>query len=246
MKRTLVLAFDIERAGGRFEHDIVGLGASVVSNERDHEGRFIELDSLYVKAYLPEHTHFEERCKQEFWDLHPEKLAELKVDKPISRKKCDQELVDQFIAFRRKWEERAHATGDKLELVSDNNVYDGGFMNQLICEYTSLLPLPYTTSGKYRPFWETHSEQRGLLMAVDPDFKKDHGYTERIYDLFDVPRPKVAHDHNPAHDAYTIACEHQVLLGIRDGRIRKRKRPAAVVEKSAPAVPGVVPAASQP
>ena len=82
-------------------------------------------------------------------------------------------------------------------------------------------PIPYSASEKqeYCPFWETFSQQKGLLLSVDPTFKSDWGLTNRIFELYDIGKPNVAHDHNPANDAYTIAYDQQVLFGIRDGRI---------------------------
>ena len=60
-------------------------------------------------------------------------------------------------------------------------------------------------------------------MAVDPSYKNNWGYTKRISELYDVPEQRVNHDHNPANDAYTIAFEQQVLFGIREGRISRKK-----------------------
>lgn len=60
-------------------------------------------------------------------------------------------------------------------------------------------------------------------MAVDPYFKSDWGLTNRIFELYDVERPSINHDHNPANDACTIAYDQQVLFGIRDGRIKRHK-----------------------
>ena len=87
------------------------------------------------------------------------------------------------------------------------------------------LPIPFNAiDKKYDSFYETYSEQRGLLMAIDPQFVQEnsYGYTRRIEELFDIPKyTKKSHDHNPANDAYTIACEQQVLLGIMNGTIKR-------------------------
>lgn len=243
-QKTLVLAFDIERSGGAMQHQTIGIGASVV----DHNLQ--EVDNLFLPAYVPGETIFESRCYQEFWSKHLDKLELLKYTGKLDPAQREEEMITAFQEFRHKWETFAKDNDYQFELVADNNVYDGGFINNLIGTYLSSnmagvsqdpenkekfytpleLPIPYSASHDqdtlqqtYKAFWETHSEQRGLLMVVDPSFKKNWGYSQRIQELYDVPSPKKPHDHNPANDAYTIAYEQQVLLGIRDGRIQRRK-----------------------
>uniref|UniRef100_A0A6C0EKZ9 Exonuclease n=1 Tax=viral metagenome TaxID=1070528 RepID=A0A6C0EKZ9_9ZZZZ len=213
---TIVLAFDIERSGATNDHHTIGIGASVVN------GNFEELDQLFLPGHIPDETNFEQRCWDEFWSKYPDKLKELEYHGDKDMQNRQEEMITQFQKFRAKWEDIAKENGWTLELVSDNNVYDGGFINEMLFTHTNELPIPYNTKGKYKPFWETHSEQRGLLMAVDPSFTSPWGFTKRIAELYDVPEMKVSHDHNPANDAYTIAFEHQVLFGIRDGRIKRR------------------------
>jgi len=88
------------------------------------------------------------------------------------------------------------------------------------------MPIPYTAStGEYGSFWETFSQQRGLLMEVDPQFtvNNDWGYSGRIAELYDLPRKATGLvSHHPCDDAYEIAYDQQVLLGIRDGTIKRR------------------------
>jgi hypothetical protein len=91
----------------------------------------------------------------------------------------------------------------------------------------------------------THSMQNGLLAAVDPgwllsDDKKDTteywdwlqaegevddngkpkvwSSTARIRYLYNIPKPEVDHDHNPANDAYTIAHEYGAIQLIAEGQ----------------------------
>jgi len=226
MSNTLVLAFDIERSGGRAEHETIGIGASVVDSD------FKELEYIFLPGYFPK-THltptvFEQRCWNEFWSKQGETLNILEYKGPLGKTERQREMIEHFQQFRANWEKYAVENKCTLELVADNNVYDGGFLNELICQHTSGLPIPYTASRpqKYKSFWETHSEQRGLLMGVDPSFKNNWGLGKRINELYDVPEMRKNHDHNPANDAYTIAFEQQVLLGIRDGRIQLRDDPS--------------------
>jgi hypothetical protein len=214
--KSLVLAFDIERSGATNKYDTIAIGASVV------DGDLNELDTLFLPAYYPDDTTFEKRCWDEFWSKNKDKLELLKYNGSLDYFERQEEMIEEFQAFRRKWETYAAENNMKLELVADNNVYDGGFINQLIEAYTNDLPIPYTASTKkYSAFWETHSEQRGLLFAIDPTYNKSWGFSNRIAELYNLPKPVKAHDHNPANDAYSIAYDQQVLLGIRNGKFTR-------------------------
>jgi hypothetical protein len=225
---TLVLAFDIERSGSGSEHHTIAIGASVVTEE------FEEIDSLFLPMYSPKNTVFEPRCFDEFWSKHLDILEQLRYPEqgsyPAPRDEIECDAVHKFQEFRKRWEKYVDENEMKLELVTDNNVYDGGYMNALISEHTKCLTIPYSTSREYSPFWDVFSQQRGLLMVVDPDFKGDWGLTKRIFELYDIPSapipgPVKQPDHLPHHDAYCIACDQQVLLGIRDGSIKRRVSP---------------------
>lgn len=214
---TIVLAFDIERSGAGIQHDTIAIGASVV----DHE--FKELDSLFLPGYTDE-TKFEQRCMDEFWSANKAILETLRYSGPLTYQERQKEMIIEFQNFRKKWEDYARTNNLNIELVSDNNVFDGGFINKLIGDYTGDMLIPYSASGrKFSPFWETHSQQRGLLMAVDPNYNKNWRYNKRICEIYEVSKPNRKHDHNPANDAYTIGYEQQVLLNIQSGRIGMRK-----------------------
>lgn len=231
MKR-IVLAFDIETTGSRPDNgDIIGIGASVVDDD------FVQLDALFLGGYFPNETVFEPRCKEEFWDKNTHVLQLLEYKGSLTREQRKQEMTKSFQNFRAKWEQEASRIGAKFEICCDNTAYDAFFINAYICKYTTPeedLPLPYNASDqRYRPFWETHAQQRGLLMLADPCWDCDWGLQKRIAGIFDVPTCPVNHDHNPSNDAYTIAFEQQVLFAIRDGRIKGRQLvETSPVEKS--------------
>lgn len=210
--KTVVLAFDIERAGALDTQNTIAIGASVVDEDLK------ELDSFETLGYFEGKTQFDPRCWDQFWSKHKDTLEKLKYNGELNQYQREAEMVCGFLEFRLKWEEKAEKEGFKLELVADNNVYDGGFINQMIFEHTSMLPIPYSVKGEYSPFWETHSEQRGLLMAVYPEYKSDRGYSARVNRIYNIPESDKESDHTPANDAYNIAREQQVMLGIRDGK----------------------------
>ncbi len=225
MKMTFVLAFDIERSGSGKDNHTIGIGMSVV------DSNLKELDRLFLPGYVEKDVVFEERCVKQFWSKHPSKLEVLRYNGPLNFKERQREMIVSFQNFRRKWERKAKETRTSLQLVSDNNVYDGGFINEMIFEYTDDFPIPYTASSTrtkpneadYEAFHETHSIQRGLLFSVDKKYMSEWSHGKRISELYDLPQFEKVHDHNPANDAYSIACDMQVLFGIRDGVIILRK-----------------------
>lgn len=221
-KKTFVLAFDIEKSGGRSEHPVIAIGASVVDeNLREH-------DSLFLKGYIRGEVKFEARCWNEFWS-NPKNKAQLETfiyKGPLSFEARQKEMIETFQAFRAKWEKKcAEDESLTLLLVSDNNVYDGGFINDMIFKHMDgVLPIPYTASSPqiFGSFFETHSQQKGLLMKLDPSYQRNWGLSRKINSMFHVPVINREHDHNPANDAYVIACEQQILFGISSGKIHRK------------------------
>lgn len=132
-------------------------------------------------------------------------------------------MITAFQEFRSKWEKIADENNDQLTLYSDNNVYDGGFINQLIMDKTSQLPIPYSSDKqKYGSFFETHSMLKGILAIVDPAYNSNWGLSARVYELYNVPKKLKEPNHNPANDAYAIAFDAQVINGIREKKIELR------------------------
>lgn len=215
----IALAFDIERSGGTNKHDTIAIGASVLDED------FNELDSLFLPGYVSGETQFEPRCWEEFWSKNTDVLNIIKYTGNLSYSDRQKEMIEAFQAFRCKWEELCESNGHELILVSDNAVYDGGFINQMIFTHIpDTLPIPYSAKKqKYKPFRETNSILRGILFVADPDYTSQFGLSRRIAEIYDVPTPIAKHDHNPANDAYTIAYDFQVANAIAKGTIVLRK-----------------------
>ena len=120
--------------------------------------------------------------------------------------------------------------GAAFELITDNNVFDGGFINLMIFNHLpKVMPIPYSASSpqEYSTFFETTSQQRNLLMMVDLTFKPDSlwGLSARIFELYDVPPCPVKHTHLPDEDAFTIAYDQQILHGIHAGIYKLKPTP---------------------
>lgn len=218
MREYYILAFDIERSGARNEHRTIAIGASVIDQN------FHEHESKLWRNYYRGDTNFEERCLNEFWSKNLDKLKMLEVDTNKSITENEKDIITEFQNFRSRWERIAASENKQFILCCDNSVYDGGFINELIMEHTKDQPIPYSASnGEYSSFWETHSVQKGFLAAVDPEYKSDWGFTQRICNLYNVPERKRLHDHLPHNDAYTIAYDMNVILQIQEGNIRRRE-----------------------
>ena len=210
------IGIDIERSGARKCDETIAIGATVVDEDLNI------VDSISLLGYFPNKTQFEKRCWDEFWSKHQDILSYLVYTGELTKEQNQKRMINELMEFRKKWDIASRNGECNIVLVSDNKVYDGGFINEMIFEHTDSLPIPYDTLGKYRKFWETHSMQRGLLMAIDPAGKQDWGLSERIEKLFDIPPSKIPHDHTPANDAYNIAREYQILKGIESGKYKKR------------------------
>jgi hypothetical protein len=211
----VVLAFDIERSGATSDYDTIAIGASIVDNN------LCELDRYYCNCYFPSETKFEKRCYEQFWSKNLDTLESLKYSGEKSKAEREKEMIEGFQNFRSKWEKCAKEDKIDYYLVSDNNVYDGNFINELINKYIpSSLPIPYNASDKeYESFFETHSMAKGFLLANG--IKGDWNVMDKIRGIYEIPESKIKHDHNPANDAYTIAHDAQILFDLGLGKYKK-------------------------
>lgn len=217
----IIVAFDIETSGGNFTtNQIIALGMCAMNQ------KFKVLDSLRLDAYVPNLTKFEPRTWDEFWCKNQNKLDTFNYKGILkTNREIETWLIGQFQEFRRKFEIIAKKENAEYYLVSDNNIFDGGFINALINKYTTDGALPYSASDNtYSSFFETHSMQKGLLLALPNEFDVNAkwGFTKRISEIYDVPVMEHKHDHSPENDAYTIAYDFNTLVSIGEGTIRKK------------------------
>jgi hypothetical protein len=211
-KHRYVLAFDIERTGAFDTNHTIAIGASVVDEN------FKELDTFLYTCYDPDAVSFEDRCKREFWDKHPELLEKLRNEHyTVPFRVHQRKMTEQFQVFRRKWERKAEEAKADYYLVSDNAIFDGGYINQLIMRHTEDMPMPYSARlpHKYDALHDVHQQQVGLMRMLDPAYNSFFGMDEQIKKAFSPPEPIKQHDHMPNNDAYTIAHSFQVLLKAR-------------------------------
>jgi len=220
--KRICLAFDIETSGPDIsKYDVLGIGISVISND------MAEVDSVLFKTYFPKDVKFEKKCWDEFWWDKDEILTKLEYKGLLTKDERLKEVIDEFQKIRSKWETHCRNFGIEYKIVSDNNVYDGMIINQLISKYLpDTIGLPFNASdGKYAPFYETQSMIKGFLLGTDPKFglKNDWGLDKKVKEAYKIPGPKKSYDHNPANDAYNIAFDFVVLMRISEGDFKKLK-----------------------
>lgn len=213
----IILAFDIETSGCKFSNDVLALGCSVIDNNSTL------LDSLFLPSYFPEETNFESRCYNEFWSKNLNILELLKYSGTYTKSERLKQVVYSFMEFRTKWERYAESKKLEYYIVSDNPIFDGGFINNLIDKYGSDndMPLPYSAYNKsYSPLINVHCMQYGVLNQIEPN-SSFWGLSNAINNIYNIPPCNVKHDHLPHNDAYTIACDFNNLLLIKEGYYRK-------------------------
>ena len=204
--KKIVLAFDIERSGAFNTHDTLAIGAAVVNEN------FEILDKWQYNGYVKDQTIFEKRCYDEFWSKNLETLESLTYTGELTTKReVQKEMITQFQDFRKKWQEKCDTEKIELYLVTDNSVFDGGFVNQLIFEHLEgTMPIPYNTNGSYETFFETTSVMKGFALAYGKT--GDWGFKNMLKDIIVFPVCPAEHDHSPANDATTIAFDAQTML----------------------------------
>jgi hypothetical protein len=217
----IVLAFDIEKAGPSPSDPILAIGASVVNQD------FKEMDSLFLPCYVPDKTVFDEKCWDEFWSKRIVTLKSLTYDGILTPFEREHDVVQKFQEFREKWETYCEENDIEYYLVSDTNAFDAGCINHLLHIHLSdEMPIPYSASKKeYSSFINVSDYQRGVLAVVDPEFSAYWGMTDKIEEMFEVPPKERDYDHNPTNDAYTIAYDFQILMGIKNRTVHLKHLP---------------------
>lgn len=226
-RSRLILAFDIEKAGQRASDPILALGAIVMDQN------FNEIDSLFLPCYFPNDTKFDQKCWDEFWSTKSDLLNKIKYEGPMTQHDRIRDVIKSFQEFRARWETFALRNNIDYYFVSDTNVNDAEAINQAIHNYfPDDMPIPFSASKKeYSDFINVSDFQRGFLMAIDPNFNGQWGMTQRIIDLFEVPPRARKVDHNPVNDAYGIAYDFNVLLGIKNKRIVPKNTSNKIIRK---------------
>ena len=214
---SVILAFDLERAGATVEYDTIALGASVI----DEKGN--ELANLFIPGYFPEKTKFEERCWDEFWSKNTDILDLLKYEGELSPVEVEKEMITNFHQFRKHWEDFATQNNCEFYLVTDNISFDVTFINLMMFKHLpGVLPIPYSASSqKYSSVIDICQMARGF--AADPNYAKKWGFNDHLDKILeghlkDAKKvlPLKAKEHKPDIDAHYIAVTWLRILYFKE------------------------------
>lgn len=197
VKECLYVAFDIEKAGCRFEHHLLAVGACVATLA----------DGVIAKrtwAILPqEGRDWEPRCIYEFWYQHPRVLERIaKEGKPL--KEQMHSLLEWIRAIEAKYPDDQY----NIVYLSDNPNYDLGQLDYYFCSETGEAPLRSRGPKMYR--WVEDPSERLDALCLS-SLKR-----EVLRDI--APE----HDHWPENDAQMIFWQHVLAMACskliaRDG-----------------------------
>lgn len=213
-----VLGYDVEATGQCMRlHFMPRFGAALV-----------EIASLKTVATFsrfcaaPPGRTWEKRCLDEFW-LKPDNKAQ--YDEIVEGLKTAPSLEQAGLDFV-EWvrELQARLGTDSMMLGSDTAGFDYAWLTSALPPGTSLLYL----FGPYRPTMAV-SNFYGGVARVTPT-QSFWGLLGSCCDVLHIEKPKAAvpHDHNPEHDAETIAFEAASVIRHLDTLTASpRKRAAA-------------------
>lgn len=222
-KEKRIVAVDIETSGCMVtKHGIIALGYCVGDIPRETPTKKLTFD--FAESIIPTVSYtsgtstttrqykkricmkltgktFEQRCKEEYWDKHPEMLEELTKD-ALEPEVGIRQFMDDIDKLEEKYE---------LIFISDNSAFDFAFINYYIEYYLDRRPLSYVSGGTtYRPLFDTDAYARG---ALGQDYTDLWTYDEEVMKKFNITLPEgVKHDHYPENDAEYIYRLHCAII----------------------------------
>lgn len=176
------LALDVESAGRSFDHPLLAVGFCFGGEQKVVEKRLWKISML-------EGWTFEPRCKAEFWDKHPERLAALQ-----SGAQSPSRVAAEISVYLADLVARFEPDGvRRIEIVSDNPAFDVAKLDYFL--YTNTVH----RAGEYVPFRYFGDRYRNV---VDPSERIEAFEAWQGYERW---RPAgVGHDHSPENDAEDI------------------------------------------
>jgi hypothetical protein len=194
-KIKLVLSVDIETSGCNVvEHGILAIGYCV----GDLDGNVLFKDR--INMMLDDGCYFEERCVKEFWSKYPDVLKTIQTDAVGPHVG-----IRAFVDFVYDLEEQYD-----LIIISDNPVFDIGFLNYYMAKYLKVRPLSYTSTGSYRPIFDTDCYTRGVLRSNYDDLWT---YDSNVIKALGIElQPNILHNHLPENDAEYVYFLHIAVV----------------------------------
>ncbi len=220
-KNDVVLAFDLEGYGSRFEHPIVEVGMAAIDL---HTGELIQKFRESGHATVDQ---MEPRCKEEFWD----KIADIDHERRryYAKKALSQEILWSEILTMIRTIMTMFA--GRVLLTSDNCAYDAAFMGYNFQKYLGMhgpsMQYLLGPSEKYVSIKDS-SEWEMTLCNAHPTLTNRKDFHNVLMLWYHVTFPKAQraeHDHNAANDAHSIAntavaCIHYMkYVSTNDGKL---------------------------
>lgn len=197
MKDIAIFAVDIETSGPSFSRNgIIAIGycvglldGTVISKKR-------------ICMDLPENSCFNERCWTTFWNFQQDILKELQQN-TVTPELGIREFSNDLHIFEQLY---------NLKIVSDNPVFDIGFINYYLDKYLNDKPMYYTRDGlTYRTVYDMNSYNFGVChQRYDQPTIED----SEIIEKFGIDLNNVIHDHRPENDAHYIYEFHRQMMNV--------------------------------
>ena len=195
-KQPILCAIDIETSGPNIiKNGILSIGicAGTVT------GNIIVRRRIDVKLHRSK--SFDTNTWDNFWCKN-KKILEIIQEHPLE----ESAAVIEFINVIDDLEDNY-----KVIIISDNPVFDIGFLNYYLAFYINRLPLQYDKEGVFRPIYDTDSYTRGVLRKNYNNIYTDDKEIIKKLNI-ELPQLDSSKKHLPEYDAEYIYHLHRMIL----------------------------------
>ena len=214
--KLYVVAIDFECAGGiPSKNGFTQLGAVIM--EVSDECKVVSSFNSYSSMIL---YQWDERCVKEFWEKHPVRFAETKLEVYNPATPQPHVVVNNFM----KWvKQETKDFKDSVYLISDNVAFDVGTLKYFSSEHEILYMF-----GPYQEVVDVSSAYIGMsLFPVDKNLMNRsskevalEAINERLVQKLNAPNFPKSELHHPVDDAKEIA-SHWCWFQMQLKRLRK-------------------------
>ena len=195
-KQTLLCAIDIETSGPNIiKNGILSIGicAGTIT------GEIIVHRRIDVKLHRSK--SFDTNTWDDFWCKN-KKILEIIQEHPLEECAAIIEFINIIDILEDDY---------KVIIISDNPVFDLGFINYYLAYYINRLPLQYDKYGSFRPVYDTDSYSRGVLgKNYNNIFTDDREIIKKLN--IQLPPTDISKKHLPEYDAEYIYQLHRLVL----------------------------------
>jgi hypothetical protein len=196
IKQTLLCAIDIETSGPNIiKNGILSIGicAGTIT------GEIVVHKRIDVKLHRSK--SFDTKTWDDFWCKN-KKILEIIQEHPLEECAAIIEFINIIDILEDDY---------KVIIISDNPVFDFGFINYYLAFYINRLPLHYDKNGSFRPVYDTDSYSRGVLgKNYNNIFTDDKEVIKKLN--IQLPPTDISKKHLPEYDAEYIYQLHRMVL----------------------------------